>query len=80
MNQNQQNQKNSNHGIDKLAKYSGLAFQMLFIILIFVWAGDKLDEKFMGDKKVFIIVFSLLGVFIGIYIALKDFISFKGKK
>lgn len=80
MKQPKTNQKENSNGLDKYAKYSGLAVQMILIILIFVWAGKKLDEKFMDEKQVFVIVFSLLGVFTGLYVALKDFINFKGKK
>jgi uncharacterized membrane protein YfcA len=72
--------KDNNNSAGNYAKYSALAFQMGIIIFIFVWAGMKIDEKFMDDKRVFVIVFSLLGVFIALYFALKDFINFKNKK
>jgi hypothetical protein len=67
-------------GFEKYSKFSGLTIQMFVIIFIFVWGGVKLDEKYNSGGKAFTIVFSLLGVFIGLYIALKDFIKFKGKK
>ncbi len=73
-------EKGSINAFEKYAKYSALAFQMGIIIFIFVWAGMKLDEKFMDGKKVFVIVFSLSGVFIALYIALKDFIKPNKKK
>ena len=77
MSQNQKNQKENNSGLEKYAKYSGIAFQMIIIILFFVWAGVKLDEKYMNDGKLFTVIFSVLGVFIGLYVVLKDFIKFK---
>lgn len=80
MNQQQKNQKENNSGLQNYARYSGVAFQMTLIILLFVWAGIKLDDKFFDDGKLFTIIFSLSGVLIGLYIALKDFIKFKGKK
>jgi len=74
---NQKDQKKSKFsGIDKYAKYSSIAFQMIAIILVAVWGGLKLDEKFRNGQPLFIIIFSLLGVFIAIYIAIKDFINF----
>jgi F0F1-type ATP synthase assembly protein I len=81
MQQNQQNkkkpQKNDGSGIDKYAKYSGIAFQMIAIILVFVWGGKKLDQKYNDGEQLFIIIFAILGVFIGLYVALKDFIQFR---
>ena len=77
MSQNQKNQKENNSGLEKYAKYSGIAFQMIIIILLFVWAGVKLDEKYMNDGKLFTVILSLLGVLIGLYVVLKDFIKFK---
>jgi F0F1-type ATP synthase assembly protein I len=50
-----------------------MAFQMIAIILIMTWIGIKLDKVF-DLKQVFTIIFSLLGVFGGIYVSLKDFI------
>jgi F0F1-type ATP synthase assembly protein I len=50
-----------------------MAFQMIAIILIMTWCGIKLDKLF-DLKPVFTVIFSLVGVFGGIYISLKDFI------
>ena len=81
MQQNQQNQKKNNFsGLPKYAEYSGVAFQMIAIILAFVWAGKKIDEKFFNDEAVFIIVFSLLGVGLAMYFVIKDFIKISRKK
>ena len=55
-------------------KYSGMAFQMVAIILIFYWAGSKLDERAANEKPVYTAILSLLGVFVGLYVSLKDFI------
>lgn len=50
---------------------------MVAIIVILTFAGVKLDERRASETPVFTIILSLLGVFAGIYIAIKDFI---GKK
>ena len=70
------NQKPSqNKGINQYAKYTGMAFQMLGIILVTVWGGTKLDKLTGWQTPVFTIVLSLLGVFAAIYTAIKDFIK-----
>jgi ATP synthase protein I len=67
--------KPENKSINYFAKYSGLAFQMIGIILITTWGGIKLDKITGFDKPVFTIILSLLGVFAAIYTAVKDFIK-----
>lgn len=47
---------------------------MIVIILGMTWCGVKLDEVLNLKTPVFTIILSLLGVFAGIYTALKDFI------
>ena len=81
MQQNQQNQKkNNSSGLNKYVEYSGIAFQMVAIILAFVWAGKKIDEKYFNGDSVFIVVFSLLGVLLAMYFVIKDFIKMSRKK
>ena len=63
-----------NNGLKSFARYSGLGFQMIVIILITVWGGIKLDKLFDLETPVFTIVLSLIGVFAAIYSAVKDFI------
>jgi len=64
-----------NSGIHNFARYSGIAIQMIVIILVTTWCGIKLDELLKMNTPVFTIVLSLLGVFAGIYTAIKDFIK-----
>ena len=64
-----------NKGIRDFARYSGLAFQMVGIILVTTWGGMKLDKLMEFHKPVFTIILSLLGVFAAIYTAIKDFIK-----
>ena len=75
---NQNNNKES--GLQSYARYSGLAFQMIAIILVFVWAGRKIDEIYFQGRSIFIIVFSLLGVSISIYYVLKDLLKIQKRK
>jgi F0F1-type ATP synthase assembly protein I len=70
---NQKNQENKE--LRNFARYSGLAFQMIGIILVTTWGGVKLDKLTGTEKPVFTIILSLLGVFAAIYTAVKDFIK-----
>ena len=54
-----------------------MGFQMILIILLFYWVGSKLDERASSEKPVYTAILTVLGVFAGLYIVLKDFI---GKK
>jgi len=51
-----------------------MGFQMIAVILFFYWAGSKLDERAANEKPVYTAILTLLGVFAGLYIILKDFI------
>jgi F0F1-type ATP synthase assembly protein I len=64
-----------NKGLNDFGRYSGMAFQMIAIILLTTWGGIELDKLAKFNTPVFTIVLSLLGVFAAIYTALKDFIK-----
>ena len=51
-----------------------MGFQMVIVILIFYWLGSRLDERAGSEKPVYTAILTLIGVFAGIYLALKDFI------
>ena len=48
---------------------------MIAIILVMAWCGVKLDKVLGLTTPIFTIILSLLGVFAGIYTAIKDFIE-----
>lgn len=54
-------------------KYSGMAIQMIGIMLAFVFAGIYLD-KWLDMSPLFTVVLALGGVAGGLYSALKDFL------
>jgi F0F1-type ATP synthase assembly protein I len=66
--------KNTNAAL----KYTGLAFQMLAVIGLGVFAGIQLDRYFR-TPDIFTVILSLLGVVTGIYLAIRDFIRPKKK-
>ncbi len=45
------------------------------IIGLSAWGGVKLDEHYQTKKPYFTIVLSLLGIFAGLYVVLKDVIK-----
>lgn len=72
--------KRKNNPIDSVnayAKYSSLAFQMIFIILAGVLGGRWIDGKLELSYPVFTAVLSVISVILAIYYALKDFIKKK---
>ena len=58
--------------VNSYARYSGLAFQMIAIILVGVFGGIKLDELVKWDFPVFTLVLTLLAVILSMYYAVKD--------
>ncbi len=52
-------------------KYTGMALQMGIIILLGVFAGKKLDAYF-NFTPYLTVVFSLLSIFVALYISLKN--------
>lgn len=60
-----------------IAKYSGLAFQMIAIILLVLYGGIKLDEYLERDFPLFTIIGAFLGVILSLYFALKDLLKKK---
>jgi ATP synthase protein I len=72
--QNQKDNNPKNTGLTSFVRYSGMGFQMVAIILLFYWAGSKLDERSGNEKPIYTAILTLLGVFAGIYLVIKDFI------
>jgi F0F1-type ATP synthase assembly protein I len=53
-----------------------MTFQMMIVILVGVFGGYYLD-KWLDTKPVFIVIISLLSVFLSIYLTIKDLIKKK---
>ncbi|WP_245925571.1 AtpZ/AtpI family protein [Algibacter marinivivus] len=51
---------------------SGIAIQMGVTIYVFVMLGKWLDSKFNDGNKLFIIIATLLGVAVSLYVVLKQ--------
>jgi len=48
------------------AFYSGLGVQLMVTILLFAGIGYYLDEQYLSMKPLFTIIFTLLGIVIGL--------------
>lgn len=76
-NKNLQDHKNS---LNKYVRFSGVAFQMIAIILLFSFLGVWLDGKFINENSIYTIICSLLGVALAIYIVIKQVIALNNNK
>ncbi len=78
---NRKNPKKKINNINKqlinYAKYSSIAFQMVVIILLGVFAGIKLDKFLNLTFPIFTVIFTIISVIISIYYIIKDLIKFK---
>lgn len=59
------------------ARYSGLAFQMGILIALFSWGGYELDKWLENSFPIFLSIGLFLGIAMGIYVSIKDFIKKK---
>jgi ATP synthase protein I len=60
--------------LNSYARYSGMGFQMLVIILIGVFGGYKLDQ-WLGTRPILVIILSLISVIIAIYSVARKFLK-----
>jgi F0F1-type ATP synthase assembly protein I len=67
--------KSLNKGLENFTRYSGIAFQMIGIILLTTLGGVKLDKITGWETPVFTIILSLLGVFAAMYLAIRGFMK-----
>lgn len=66
--------KEGNSPLKTYTRYSGIAVQMVVIILIAVWGGRKLDELSGTESPIFTALLAVLGVIAAIYTSVKDLI------
>ena len=60
----------------ELSRYSGIAFQMIAIIMIAVFAGFKLDQWIKAiEFPVFLVSFTIVGVILSMIYTIRDFIK-----
>jgi F0F1-type ATP synthase assembly protein I len=73
---NPMNKEQNKRALSNYAKYSSMAFQMLVIILLGIFAGYKLD-LWLHTKPVLTILLSLSSVILAIYFVTRDLLRKK---
>ena len=68
----QKNDPGNSNGTNSYLKFTGMAFQMIFIIGIFSFAGYKIDQAANHNVKWVTAALSLIGVFISLYIVIRS--------
>jgi F0F1-type ATP synthase assembly protein I len=62
-------------GAKEYIKYSGIAFQMMIIILIGVFAGKKLDSIYISLSPLFTISLTFISLAFALYYLFKGLLS-----
>lgn len=60
--------------LSNYTKYTGIAFQMIIIILAGVFLGIKMDKWFQTNDPIFTAIITMLFVILAIYTVIKDLI------
>ena len=68
----QKNNTGDSKDTNSYLKFTGMAFQMIFIIGIFSFAGYKFDQAANHNEKWVTAALSLIGVFISLYIVIRS--------
>lgn len=66
-NQRENNQKTTN----AFVRYSGMAFQMIVVLLVAAYSGQWLDGHFQNKQPWFTLVLLLIGVVASMYLIIK---------
>ncbi|MFK8055315.1 MAG: AtpZ/AtpI family protein [Saprospiraceae bacterium] len=67
--------KRSVAGAKSYAKYSGLAIQMVVILLVFVYGGKWLDAYFESPKPYYTTGLALIGITLALYVPLRGLLK-----
>ncbi len=71
-----QNKNKPNKPIKNAVVLTGIAFQMGITIYLFVMLGKWLDSKYTSGGKLFLIIATLLGVGVSLYVVVKQLDKF----
>jgi F0F1-type ATP synthase assembly protein I len=77
MSKNKTNSGKDTSQVKFLARYAGMAFQMLAIMLMGVGLGFWMDNLLQTQKPWFLFIFTVIFVLLALYYSLKDFIRMK---
>ncbi|THD69352.1 AtpZ/AtpI family protein [Robertkochia marina] len=65
-------QDDQRNPLKNFAIFSGIAIQMGVTIFLFAWLGRWLDDTYNEGNKLYLIILTLFGVFISIYVVIKQ--------
>lgn len=66
-------EENKNKNVNKYLQLTGIAFQMMAVMFMFIWLGRKADEMWNpSDKKYFTMLAALLGLVASLYLTLRQ--------
>jgi F0F1-type ATP synthase assembly protein I len=68
--------KNKQEKVNAFAKFSSIGIQMAVLIVGGVYLGQYLDNKLEIQTPWMTILFSLIGVFAGLYLVIKEVVKF----
>lgn len=71
--------QDSNSKPNTLLRFAGIGLQMGIIITAGALFGNYLDENQGNEKPIYAVVFSLIGVFIGLFLVIREALKI-GKK
>ena len=57
--------------VHKYLRYSGLGFQLIATVLIFIWLGMQIDENMNPESHTFTLIGTLLGIVGAFYFMFK---------
>ncbi|HPF97225.1 MAG TPA: AtpZ/AtpI family protein [Mangrovimonas sp.] len=72
MSQNNPNRPDKNNPLKQVAILSGIGIQMGVIIYLFVKLGKWIDSQYNPDGKAFLVICTLLGVAVSLYVVVKQ--------
>lgn len=56
-------------------RFTGIAFQMIGVLLFFLWIGYRIDSNFQFNGPWGVLAGTLLGIAGGLYLSLREFIK-----
>ncbi|MFA8300819.1 MAG: AtpZ/AtpI family protein [Hyphomicrobiales bacterium] len=69
--------KRNKKQLNQYTKYSSIAFQLIFIIVLGVYGGIKVDEWLDIGYPIFTLIGAIISIPLAIYYSLKDFMKRK---
>ncbi len=68
------------NSLDDYARYTAIPIELIVIILLFTWIGHQIDQKVRFEIPIFTVLLAIIGIGIGLYVALKSFLHKKQDK